>query len=101
MPQFLSTADADFDARFASLLSMKREDAPDVDDAVAAIIADVRARGDSAVCDLTIRFDRFDLTPETMRITDTEIAAAADRRAHALYRPQPAGRRRSGPRSGG
>ncbi|MGB3690804.1 MAG: histidinol dehydrogenase [Jannaschia helgolandensis] len=79
MPQFLSTADADFDARFASLLSMKREDAPDVDDAVAAIIADVRARGDSAVCDLTIRFDRFDLTPETMRITDTEIAAAADR----------------------
>ena len=58
---------------------MKREDAPDVDDAVAAIIADVRARGDIAVCDLTIRFDRFDLTPETMRITDTEIAAAADR----------------------
>ena len=79
MPQFLSTADADFDTRFASLLSMKREDAPDVDDAVAAIIADVRARGDTAVCDLTIRFDRFDLTPETMRITDTEIAAAADR----------------------
>jgi len=79
MPQFLSTADADFDARFDALLTMKREDAPDVDDAVAAIIADVRARGDSAVCDLTIRFDRFDLTPETMRITDTEIAAAADR----------------------
>ena len=79
MPQFLSTADADFDTRFDALLSMKREDAPDVDDAVAAIIADVRARGDTAVCDLTIRFDRFDLTPETMRITDTEIAAAADR----------------------
>ena len=78
MPQFLSTADAGFDARFAALLSMKREEAPDVDDAVAAIIADVRARGDAAVCDLTIRFDRFDLKPETMRITAPEIAAAAD-----------------------
>ncbi|MGC1262123.1 MAG: histidinol dehydrogenase [Jannaschia helgolandensis] len=77
MPQFLSTADADFDTRFAALLSMKREEAPDVDDAVAAIIAEVRARGDDAVCDLTIRFDRFALTPETMRITDAEIAAAA------------------------
>jgi histidinol dehydrogenase len=38
---------------------MKREDAPDVDEAVAAIIADVRARGDAAVIELTDRFDRM------------------------------------------
>src|SRR6056297_2516358 len=49
MPQFLSTADADFEARFVALLDQKREDAPDVHAAVAGIIADVRARGDAAV----------------------------------------------------
>ncbi|WP_281825107.1 histidinol dehydrogenase [Jannaschia rubra] len=77
MPHFLNSADADFDARFAALLTMKREDAPDVDDAVAAIIADVRERGDAAVCELTARFDRFDLTPDTIRLTGSEIAEAA------------------------
>ena len=42
MPQFLSTTDAGFEAAFTALLGAKREDAPDVDAAVAAIIADVR-----------------------------------------------------------
>ncbi|MCL3880695.1 histidinol dehydrogenase [Marivita sp. GX14005] len=75
MPQFLSTQDADFDARFAELLSAKREDSADVDDVVAAIIADVRARGDAAVLELTARFDRLDLTAERMRISEAEIDA--------------------------
>jgi histidinol dehydrogenase len=52
-----------FRDRFTALLSMKREDAPEVDEAVAAIIADVRARGDAAVLELTERFDRMALTP--------------------------------------
>ncbi|MEO0929595.1 MAG: histidinol dehydrogenase [Pseudomonadota bacterium] len=75
MPQFLSTTDPDFDARFATLLGAKREDSPDVDHIVADIIADVRARGDAAVLELTATFDRLDLTAETMRFSDTEIAA--------------------------
>ena len=37
MPQFLSAQDADFESRFAALLGMKREEAEDVDQAVAAI----------------------------------------------------------------
>ncbi|OAN80819.1 histidinol dehydrogenase [Jannaschia sp. EhC01] len=78
MPQFLNTNDADFDTRFAALLEMKREDAPDVDDTVAAIIADVRARGDAAVIELTAKFDRLSLTPETLAFTPEEIAAAID-----------------------
>ncbi len=65
MPVFLDTKDADFETAFQRLLSAKREDSPDVDDAVAAIIADVRARGDAAVLELTKRFDRFDLTAAT------------------------------------
>lgn len=75
MPSFLNTKDADFDARFTALLGQKREDSPDVDDAVAAIIADVRARGDAAVLDLTARFDKLALTAETMAFSQAEIEA--------------------------
>ncbi|GGD27574.1 histidinol dehydrogenase [Sinisalibacter lacisalsi] len=75
MAQFLNTRDADFEARFTALLGAKREDSPDVDEIVAGIIADVRARGDDAVIELTERFDRLALTPETMRFSAGEIAA--------------------------
>ncbi len=78
MPQILSTDDLDFESRFAALLSMKREDSPDVDTVVAEIIADVRARGDAAVLALTARFDRLELTPETMAFSPDEIDAACD-----------------------
>ena len=75
MPQFLTTADAGFETAFAALLGLKREDAPDVDDAVAGIIADVRARGDAALIELTSKFDRLDLTPATLAFTTAEIEA--------------------------
>ena len=75
MPVFLSTQDRDFDARFQALLGLKREEAEDVDQAVSAIIADVRRRGDAAVIDLTAKFDRTHLTPETMAFSPAEIAA--------------------------
>lgn len=76
MPQFLTTSDADFDTRFDALLNMKREDSPEVDDIVAGIIADVRKRGDAAVIELTAKFDRMDLTPETLAFSSEEIDAA-------------------------
>ncbi|MGO4853458.1 histidinol dehydrogenase [Phaeovulum sp. W22_SRMD_FR3] len=75
MPQFLNTTDAGFAAAFDALLGMKREDSPDVDAVVAGIIADVRARGDAAVIELTGKFDRLALTPETLAFTAEEIAA--------------------------
>ena len=75
MPQFLSTSDTDFGIRFSALLSAKREDSPDVDHVVADIIADVRARGDEAVLELTAKFDRLELTAETMRFSSDEITA--------------------------
>ncbi len=76
MPQFLSTIDADFEARFSDLLSAKREDAPDVDAVVADIIADVRARGDAAVLELTAKFDRLTLNAAELRISQADIDAA-------------------------
>ena len=76
MPIVLPTAQSDFDARFAEMLSMKREDAADVNDVVTAIIGDVRDRGDAALVELTARFDRLDLTPERLAFSADEIAAA-------------------------
>ncbi len=76
MPRFLTAGTPGFDADFDLLLAMKREDAPEVDEAVAAIIARVRAEGDAAVIDLTHRFDRVELTPDTLAFTPAEIDAA-------------------------
>ena len=75
MPVFLNTTDADFETAFTALLSAKREDSPDVDDTVAGIIADVRTSGDTAVLELTSKFDRLDLTATTMRVSADEIEA--------------------------
>ena len=75
MPVFLNTQAADFDADFTALLSAKREDSPDVDEVVAGIIHDVRTRGDAAVVELTAKFDRLELTPDTLRFSESEIAA--------------------------
>jgi histidinol dehydrogenase len=76
MPQFLDHAQPDFEHAFSALLSAKREDSPDVDDTVADIIAQVRATGDAAVIELTQKFDRITLTPETLRISAAEVDAA-------------------------
>ncbi len=83
MPIVFSTSDADFEERFAGLLAAKREDSPDVDAVVADIIADVRARGDAAVIELTSKFDRLDLTPDTIRLTPSEIDAECAKVAKA------------------
>ena len=70
----LSTTDSGFEAAFTTLLGQARETTETVDQAVTAIIADVRVRGDAALLDYTARFDRF--TPASLRITDAEIDAA-------------------------
>ncbi|MCH1569137.1 MAG: histidinol dehydrogenase [Alphaproteobacteria bacterium] len=68
--------DNDFAERFVALQSMKREQSVDVNQAVATIINDVRARGDAALIALTEKFDRQTLTAETLRISQAEIDAA-------------------------
>ena len=75
MPVFLNFSEPDFETQFASLLGAKREDSPDVDATVAGIIADVRARGDAALIELTARFDRLQLAPDTLAFTKEEVDA--------------------------
>ncbi|WP_299673852.1 histidinol dehydrogenase [uncultured Roseobacter sp.] len=76
MPVFLDATAPDFESSFERLLTAKREDSPDVDEAVAAIIADVRARGDAAVLELTEKYDRLALTSEALRVSAAEIDEA-------------------------
>lgn len=72
-------ADApDFDAAFQDLLHSKREMDEDVDRTVAAILDDVRSRGDTAVVDYTNRFDRVAITVDDLRIPQSALDAAAD-----------------------
>ena len=76
MPTRLDTGDAGFEASFAAWLAAARQPDADVDDAVAAILAEVRARGDAALIAYTKRFDRLELTPETLRVPAGDLAAA-------------------------
>ena len=73
MMQFLTTDQVDFKTQFQDLLSAKREDSPDVDAAVTDIIADVRKRGDTAVTELTSKFDRLNLSSDKLVFTPEEI----------------------------
>ena len=60
--QQISTADRDFDAQLSALLSRGMEFDPEIDRAVAQIIAQVRTRGDRAVLELTRQYDRSPAT---------------------------------------
>ena len=77
MPLRLDTAAPDFAERFAVFLDTKREASPDVEQVVRAIIADVIARGDAALIELTRKFDGLDLDKVGLRVAPGEIAAAA------------------------
>src|SRR3954453_21748386 len=76
MPIRLDSRDPDFAQRFRALLATKREASADVENAVRAIIADVAARGDHALIELTRTFDRLDLDQAGLRVTADEIAGA-------------------------
>ena len=76
MVQMLDTREEGFAARFEDLLGMKRESSADVNDAVAKIIADVRARGDAALIDFTQKFDLLDLREAGLAVSEADVAGA-------------------------
>jgi histidinol dehydrogenase len=55
----LATAQPDFEARLAELLAFESVQDPTVEATVAAILADVKARGDAAVLEYTRKLDRY------------------------------------------
>ena len=77
----LSTREPDFARRLAALTAFDAAQDEAVDRAAAAIVADVRARGDAAVLEFTRRFDRVDAT----RVAELEIPRGElDRAASGL-----------------
>jgi len=57
--QRLSTVDADFAAKLKALLAFEAAADDNIERTVAAILADVKTRGDAAVVDYSNRFDRL------------------------------------------
>ena len=76
MAKRLNASAPDFAGRFDDFLHAKRAEEEDVGCVVREIIADVQARGDTAVIELSERFDKVKLTPATMRVTQAEIDVA-------------------------
>jgi histidinol dehydrogenase len=54
----------------------RRESEPELGEQVAAIIREVRERGDEAVLDLTERFDKAELGPEQLRVDANELESS-------------------------
>jgi histidinol dehydrogenase len=76
MPLLLDSRSADFTERFCTFLGVKREVAQDLEQAVRGIIADVAARGDKALADYALKFDRIDYAKTDLRVSAGEIDAA-------------------------
>ena len=64
-------------AFLACLRDRARVPAPEVEKAVAAIVEDVRDRGDAALFEYTEQFDGIRLDGTTVRVPDNEVEAAA------------------------
>lgn len=78
-PQRLSTASADFDAKFKARLHWSAEADAAIEQRVAEILADVQTRGDAAVLDCTARFDGVQAASVAeLALTPAELKAAFD-----------------------
>ena len=76
MPRRLDARAKSFASDFAALIESQRDAEDDVSRDVKAIIAEVRSHGDAALIALSRRFDRVELSAETLRVSADEIAAA-------------------------
>ncbi len=76
MIKILSFSDPGFEGEFKKIVERGETAASDVEATVAGILADVRKRGDQAVFEYTSRFDRLDLTAESMEVSQAEIDQA-------------------------
>lgn len=75
----LATSQPDFEAAFQQVLHWSAETDTAIEDRVAAILADVRARGDAAVLEYTARFDTLDVASMAdLELGQAELKAAFD-----------------------
>lgn len=73
----LSTRDTNFDAKLSKLLAFEETADEKLEATVAAILSDVKKRGDAAVLDYTRKFDRLPLADAAaMELPKSELQAA-------------------------
>jgi histidinol dehydrogenase len=78
-PLRLSTAQADFEALFQQRLHWSADTDAAIEQRVAEILADVKARGDAAVLEYTARFDGLQAdSMAALELTQAELKAAFD-----------------------
>lgn len=76
MVRRLDARSPEFTEAFDALLMLERGMSDDVSGTVRGIIADVRQRGDEALHDLNVKFDRVDTRGEGLAVSKGEIAEA-------------------------
>ena len=79
----LATVQPDFEAALQRVLHWSAETDAAIEGRVAEIIADVRARGDAALLELTARYDRLQVS----RVAELEVGADAMRAAFEAITP--------------
>ena len=78
-PVILSTANADFEAQFKAKLHWSADTDAAIEQRVAAILADVRQRGDAAVLEYTAKFDGLAVSSMAqLELTQADFKAAFD-----------------------
>jgi len=77
--RLLRADDADFEEEFRKLEERRQARASEIDEAVAAIVQDVRQRGDDALLEATERFDGYRLTREEIVLSEPEVEQGAAR----------------------
>jgi histidinol dehydrogenase len=83
-PKRLNSRDAGFAAQLQALTDFAAQDDPTVDAAVAAILAEVRARGDAAVLDYTAQFDGI----KAATLAELQVPKNAMERAFSAISPE-------------
>lgn len=76
MTLLLNQSAPEFAASFATLVDGRRDEEADVRATVADIVAAIRRSGDTALLELTRRFDRLPLQPHELRLSAAQIEAA-------------------------
>lgn len=76
MTRLLSASAPDFQTQYQALLQTRGDAVDGVEGRVAAILADVKARGFNALAELSQKFDDFVLTSESVRVSPAQVDAA-------------------------
>ena len=74
--KIIKYSDADFKSALEKIVHRSNDDLASHDDTVREILSGIRREGDSALLEYTRRFDRYDLTPDRLKVTREEISEA-------------------------